>query len=588
MTVQSAEIRYVEIKDLLPEQYRRERSWGGLTLSYFGFNREMWSQVRFLGVRGGKNVDEFFTVKEESRSDHYEAVWWQPEGADSIIALGNITANDTSATVSFGDEPTQNVTLAPHATRILYYKHEKSESPGSVGIQVTGAAGSVVPTGLIAGKRASFNSVIRFYSPKLAKQSNLFANGFHVGSTEPHMMLKNTTNSSITVVPKFIPLAGLEATPFVSSPVVLAPNEAREVDLARLSRTAKKRALDVVSVEVNNPGTAGSVIGAIYAIDGENGVNYDVPLRDSGPVRTMTGSYPWKIADDFTTVVYITNISNQKAEFLGEINYEGGRRMIDPRSLSPGETAVFDLQKIRADQAADSAGKVVAHEASQGQFKWTVHGVTNGKLLLIGRAEMVSKSQNISTSYSCNDPCPPFIQGSLDPFLPPIIFVSRSGSSTAWTTAYYGNGYVSGPYAAGADWQPDSSAVSMDPSSAHTGWAIGESTGGVCVLADMGHEESYGWDGLNCYDNNNRYLVGENTCTQVADVHIKMGSDNITDQTKTVIVGQQIPLSVEVVGTQEEVSNIQWSVPGTRAQQAIPQTIAAARPTRRLTCRQIL
>ncbi len=45
--VQSAEIRYVEVKQLLPKQYRQERNWGGLTLSYFGFNREMWSQVRF-------------------------------------------------------------------------------------------------------------------------------------------------------------------------------------------------------------------------------------------------------------------------------------------------------------------------------------------------------------------------------------------------------------------------------------------------------------------------------------------------------------------------------------------------------------
>src|SRR5258705_12580728 len=43
-----------------------------------------------------------------------------------------------------------------------------------------------------------------------------------------------------------------------------------------------------------------------------------------------------------------------------------------------------------------------------------------------------------------------------------------------------------------------------------------------------------------------------------------MGNDDITGDTKTVIVGQQIPLSVEVVGTEKEVSNIQWSVPGTR------------------------
>lgn len=69
VTIASEEIRYVDIKQLLPERYRNERGWGGFSLSYEGFNREMWSQYRFVGVNGGSNVDEFFTVKEESRSD---------------------------------------------------------------------------------------------------------------------------------------------------------------------------------------------------------------------------------------------------------------------------------------------------------------------------------------------------------------------------------------------------------------------------------------------------------------------------------------------------------------------------------------
>jgi hypothetical protein len=63
----------------------------------------------------------------------------------------------------------------------------------------------------------------------------------------------------------------------------------------------------------------------------------------------MTGSYPWKISNDFTTIAYITNVSDQQAEFMGEINYHGGRVIIEPRKLQPGETATFDMRKIRAD-----------------------------------------------------------------------------------------------------------------------------------------------------------------------------------------------------------------------------------------------
>jgi len=98
----------------------------------------------------------------------------------------------------------------------------------------------------------------------------------------------------------------------------------------------------------------------------------------------MTGSYPWKIADDFTTIVYVTNISDQQAEFIGQVNCDGGHFIIDPRKLAPGETAVFDLENLRDDQIADNAGARIPREASIGQFKWAIHGVTNGKLLLIG------------------------------------------------------------------------------------------------------------------------------------------------------------------------------------------------------------
>ena len=408
VTVQSAEIRYVDIMQLLPERHRHQRDWGGFSLCYNGFNREMWSQFRFIGVNGGSNVDEFFTVKDESHSDELEAAWWMPEKGEAILALGNLTDNPTSATISFGDDHERRVHLAPHATEILRYKSEKGETAESAVINVTGPAGSIVPTGLITSKDGSFNSVIRFYSPKLAKQSNLYANGFRVTGNTPHMILKNTTASSIAVVPKFVPLSGESASPFTLSQVSLAPNETTEVDLKPLLRAARKRHdLNVVSVEVTNWVGPGSIIGSLYGINDATGVNYDIPLRDSGLVRTMTGSYPWKISDDFTTVAYITNISDQQAEFIGQINFDGGHFVIDPRKLAPGETAVFDLEKLRDDQVADNAGTRIPQGASLGQLKWAIYGVTNGKLLLIGRAEMVSRSKHISTSYSCNDPCPP-------------------------------------------------------------------------------------------------------------------------------------------------------------------------------------
>jgi hypothetical protein len=507
--VQSAEIRYVNFKKLLPAGHRDEHDWGGMSLSFYGGNREMWSQLRFLSVNGGNSVDEFFTVKDESRSVVQEAAWWMPRKSTAIIALGNITDTPTSAIVNFGDGDSQTVSLAPHATEIVRHKHGKEAGPESVAINITGMPGSIIPTGVIASKDGTFNSVIRFYDTKKTKQPHLFANGLRLAGITPHMILRNTSSSPITAQPKFIPLAGVEAAqPVVLPEINLAANETTEVDLTSLLGAVKNRPdLDVVSVQVTNSGEPGSLIGSLYGINSKTGVNYEIPLRDSGPTRSMTGAYPWKITKDYTTIIYITNISDQQAGFVTQINHEGGKFVIDPRKLAPGETAMFDLQKIRDEQTEDNAGRHLPKDTSLGQFKWAVHGVTGGKIALIGRAEMVSRSQHISTSYSCSEACPPTYGGTVN--IPTFFFVTASGTATASMTAYYGSGYTTGPYGASATWSIDNSVATVNPSdSASTTTVTGETPGSGNIYADMGLQDWYAYDGLNCIYNGS-YPVGD-------------------------------------------------------------------------------
>ena len=279
--VNSTEIRYVAIKSLLPDHYRNQGDWGGFALTYYGTNREMWSQFRFLGVNEGQNVDEFFTVKEESRADQYEAAWWMPDKSEAIVALGNITDTATSASVNFGSGHTRVVNLQPHATELVR-EEQRSGGAQSVTINVNGAAGSIVPTGLVSAKDGSFNSVIRFYAPRAVKQPNLYGNGFRVKGVAPHMVLKNTTSNSLAVVPKFTPLIGTDD--FTLTQVVLAANETREVDLAGLVRASKYRAdLDTVSVEVTNAAAPGSIIGSLYSSDDQTGTDYDTPYVIRAP-----------------------------------------------------------------------------------------------------------------------------------------------------------------------------------------------------------------------------------------------------------------------------------------------------------------
>ena len=134
----------------------------------------------------------------------------------------------------------------PHSTELVRQEY-RNEAPESVRIDVIGTAGSVVPTGIITTKGGSFNSVIRFYDPSGAKQSNLYANGFRVAGMTPHMVLKNTTQSSIAVLPKIVPLGGSTGA-LTLSQVSLGANETKEVDLSELISAARDRSdLDVVT-----------------------------------------------------------------------------------------------------------------------------------------------------------------------------------------------------------------------------------------------------------------------------------------------------------------------------------------------------
>src|SRR5205807_8954820 len=146
---------------------------------------------------------------------------------------------------------------------------------------VTCAPGRIISTRMNTSIDGSFNSVIRFHSPRTGNQPNLYGKGLGLRGKTSHMVLMNTTTNSILVAPQFTPSTG--RSPYALPEISLGPDEVREVDLSPLVQTARRRRdLDVVSVEVVNTSGPGSVIGSLYAIDDNNHTSYDIPLRDSG------------------------------------------------------------------------------------------------------------------------------------------------------------------------------------------------------------------------------------------------------------------------------------------------------------------
>ena len=394
--LQPAEIRFVSIESLIPEEDRGQHVWGGMSLSYTGLLMEVWAQISLHGAGNRGSTDVTFSVLNNLGSDTQEAVWWQPTPGKTVIALGNSSNSQIRTTARFSDGDTQEMDIAPFATRYIRRNNSNnSASKQSVKLTTNGAAGSLKAVGYVTSSsnssNSSFASSIRFYDTLGAVQPKLFANNFRVKNSESHLLLKNTTASSITAQARFHPTDG-NGEPIILPPVTLNAGEIIEVNLQPLQSAAANRSdLDSVSVYIDNNGAAGNLIGALSVRNQTTGVVYDVPLRDSGVIRNSTGAYPWRLDDDYKTVVSVTNVGNEATQFIVAIHYDGGRYMLAIRELAAGQTAVYDIKKIRDEQIPNQNGNVIPMNVTSGQFRWSIAKTSPSEARLIGRSEVVSR-----------------------------------------------------------------------------------------------------------------------------------------------------------------------------------------------------
>jgi hypothetical protein len=321
--LQPAEMRFVPVEQLMPEALRGRHRWGGIALSFSGGVMEVWSQITFHGVGGG-SVDETFNILEEPGSDTREAVWLMPKKSTAVIALGNSSNVGIRTTAQFADGDSEDVDIPAGVTKFIR-RHARERDIESVKLSAAGPAGSMRVMGFVVADDQNFTSSIRFYDTMRTVQPNLYATNLRLKNTVPRVVLKNTSQLDTSARLRFFSAAGEQYNPVELPTVTVRPQQVVDVDLSALREAAASRTdLESVSVQVLNNGAPGSLIGAAYSRERASQLVYDVPLRDSGKTRNGTGSYPWRVDEDYSTVVAITNIGNDPAPFQVEIRYPGG------------------------------------------------------------------------------------------------------------------------------------------------------------------------------------------------------------------------------------------------------------------------
>jgi hypothetical protein len=496
VTLQPAEIRFVPIESLIPDRHKGRHRWGGIALSYTGGILEVWAQITFQGVGRDGSIDETFNMSEDLGSDTREAVWSMPKGGRAVVALGNSSDTPIQTTAQFSDGEIEVVKIAPFATEFIRRRAREGQgndgSSESVKLTTVGPAASLRVAGFVLGGDQSFNSSIRFTDTKKAVQPNLYATNLRLDNTDPRMLIENTGDSGVSARPQFFPATGAQGNPIELPEIILGPRQIVDVDLRPLMEAATTRTdLSFVSVEVSNSGGPGSLIGALYSTDNVKRLRYDVPLRDSGPMRSSTGSYPWRVEDDYTTIVNITNVSDHPASFIVDIRYPTGHYFFPTKELAANGTATFDLRKLISEQKPDNQGNVIPLSTIGGQFHWSIFGSPPSSKF-IGRSEVVSVSDHVSSSYSCANCCPesgPF--GSIIPPDPVLVGDFAPVHTTATSTDCNGNSTNMGSLSINDFWVDDSSVVSYSPDSGFSTVVEGLTTGETTINGTWSWDE---WD----------------------------------------------------------------------------------------------
>ena len=491
ITLKPTEIRFVDTKSLIPEKERDAHKWGGIALSYFGGFLEEWAQLTLHGIRGGGSLNVLFTTLTQKRSNTAEAVWWTPAGGSAVIALGNSSDQPVQAKLAFANGQSQSVEVRPFATELVRLDSDVDnlDRAGAVSLSYTGPEGGLIPTGYTSSADGRFTSMIRFYDTQQIVQPNLYATDLRIRGAKPRMVLRNISNNSIEATPVFLPLdEGTDQS--IKLPVIsLAPSQTVNVDLDRLLKVALRANLDSASVRVMNTGKAGSLIGALYSFDERAGLASDVPLRDSGPMNASTGSYPIRLDDEYTTVVAITNVTDQPGSFSWQINHAGGYYVAGLVEVPPGATRKIDLRQIRDEQKLDVNKHALPLDFKVGQFRWVPF---TPKVRFNGRAEMINVKDRVSSSYSCALCCSDNTNfGYLTPSSVTLL-AGEGASFQAWiqpTGSNSGNPSCSPPgqpYPVGGyEWTSGNTSVARVDSPAHV---IGVSEGTTAVSAK--------WDAL--------------------------------------------------------------------------------------------
>ncbi len=467
-------------------------------------------------------------------------LWWNlAPGRDARIVVGNMSAMPVTADVYLEyrgqRHPSAPLDFSPHELKVLSVIQllsqqgtSSSEAPeGGITIVQRGGVPKLIAQGKIVDSVTGFSTTLRFPSPELERASALHAVGVPIGepskdspfagmgSFTPHVVLRNLTAApqSVSVTVEYPTAPGWNSTEDRIPPSVpggkpiSAPDPSKLTGQTELASvllpgystvdTSLDSILDQLpqpipygSIRIQYSGAPGSMIAEVSSVEQSKDLVVDSKVENEGNGWVGSGANPWHLDQETDSVVFLTNMGDKAASIGFRIWASGVVYYLTKLRLSPHETRMIDLRKLRDARQPDPLGNLIPPGATDGSVIWQ----RSTNVPVAGRMVVMRRQGGVASNYDCNVcNCPSGFSGSINLQNGAQSVNVNVGSNVALCLlAYYSN-----PCNGTGDWQSPSpsatvtwtsgtpSVATVDPSGDVTGVQNGSSTITVKVQDDV-------------------------------------------------------------------------------------------------------
>lgn len=559
---------------------------GGVEFSYEG---------RLLEIGGGlKIVDEEKSLIFDEQmlepgmkfpSSQLEAVYAIPfDSTQANVIISNTTAKailvkgDAVFAGANGHHPIRS-TLGPYETQVINLPHGlvKKSSAGAVSIEHNGSIGALLSMIHLQIPEKGYSEAINFINP-VGKTLELHGAGLRLGSINgdvlnPVIVARNVSEITTTVNVKiqYTKLNG-DTGSILLPQVSLSPGEIVLLDSSNAK--LKNDDFDTAGLEIGYTGTPGSVVASVTSISESGNHVFTLPVKDPQSGLSSTGGYPWFIEDSYSTIVFIKNTTNKPQHFMLNIAYPGGQWGYKSKPIAAHQTLMVDIRKLRDNQEEGTDGSLIPLNATSGHISWGILGTIEKGL--IGRAQTVDIMHSMSSTYECQCLCGPSWAHEAR-ITPNSIELVEGGDSTnvSFEATYYdcyGNyrGWVTASIPEGLSLELSSDNPYI---ASFGGWPakVTGNNGGETYIQASWTEQILTVNQL-CVDpppempvppdceicTSSFPIAYASSSVRVAGLRILQDGVDITGQTRNVIVGQPINLSLYTLPSGVSASNIIW------------------------------